>query len=93
MRPLGSLLAAAAFGENQGRYLVAVSEGNAESVIRQATAAGVIARVAAYIEGDEIVISGEEKLRFSSFVRRMRNGFQILWKRWPDERRVSIYCA
>ncbi len=57
---------AAAFGEDQGRYLVAVSEGRAENVIRQAKAAGVTARVAAYIEGDEIVISGEDKLSLSS---------------------------
>jgi phosphoribosylformylglycinamidine synthase len=56
---------AAAFGEDQGRYLVAVSEVNAENVIRQAKSAGVPARVAAYIQGDEIVISGEDKLSLS----------------------------
>ena len=57
---------AAAFGEDQGRYLVAVSQGNAENVIRQARAVGVTARVAAYIEGDEIVISSEDRLSLSS---------------------------
>ena len=57
---------AAAFGEDQGRYLVAVSEGNAESVIRQAKVAGLPARIAAHVEGDEIVISGEDKLSLST---------------------------
>ena len=57
---------AAAFGEDQGRYLVAVSESKAETLIKEARAAGVPARIAAYIEGDEIVISGEDKLSLSS---------------------------
>ena len=57
---------AAAFGEDQGRYLVAVSESKAENLIKEARAAGVPARIAAYIEGDEIVISGEDKLSLSS---------------------------
>jgi phosphoribosylformylglycinamidine synthase II len=56
---------AAAFGEDQGRYLVAVTEGKAEALIREARAAGVPARSAAHIEGDEIVISGEDKLSLS----------------------------
>ena len=65
-RPRASPSHASAFGEDQGRYLVAVSEGNAENLIKEARAAGVPARIAAYIEGDEIVISGEDKLSLSS---------------------------
>jgi phosphoribosylformylglycinamidine synthase len=57
---------ASAFGEDQGRYLVAFTEGDAERVIKEAGAAGVPARIAAYIEGDEIVICGEDKLSLSS---------------------------
>ena len=57
---------ASAFGEDQGRYLLAFTEGSAERVIKDAGAAGVPARIAAYIEGDEIVISGEDKLSLSS---------------------------
>jgi phosphoribosylformylglycinamidine synthase len=57
---------AEAFGEDQGRYLVAVDEGNAEKLFKEARAAGVPARIAAYIEGDEIVISGDDRLSLSS---------------------------
>ena len=56
---------AAAFGEDQGRYLVGVSRANAEKIIAEAQAAGIPARIAAHIEGDEIVISGDDKLRLS----------------------------
>lgn len=57
---------AEAFGEDQGRFLVAVSKRDVENLIKEARAAGVPARIAAYIEGDEIVISGEDKLSLST---------------------------
>ncbi len=57
---------AAAFGEDQGRYLVAASQEEADSIVQKAQAAGLPARIAAHIEGDEIVISGEDKLSLST---------------------------
>ncbi len=57
---------AAAFGEDQARYLVAVPANKVESIIEQARAAGLPARIAAHIEGDEIVISGEDRLSLST---------------------------
>ena len=57
---------AEAFGEDQGRFLVAVSKRDVENLIKEARAAGAPARIAAYIEGDEIVISGEDKLSLST---------------------------
>jgi phosphoribosylformylglycinamidine synthase len=56
---------AAAFGEDQGRYLVAASKDAAEDILQRAKSFGLPARIAAYIEGDEIVISGEDKLGLS----------------------------
>ncbi len=53
---------AAAFGEDQGRYLVAVQSGAAERVLQGAQSLGIPARIAAHIEGDEIVISGDDRL-------------------------------
>jgi phosphoribosylformylglycinamidine synthase II len=57
---------AEAFGEDQGRFLVAVRKRDVENLINEARAAGAPARIAAYIEGDEIVISGEDKLSLST---------------------------
>jgi phosphoribosylformylglycinamidine synthase II len=57
---------AEAFGEDQGRYLVAVSEGGAEKLIKEARAGGTPARIVAHVEGDEIVISGEDRLSLSA---------------------------
>ena len=57
---------AMAFGEDQGRYLVAASQDKASRIIQHARAAGLPARIAAHIEGDEIVISGEDKLSLST---------------------------
>ena len=57
---------AEAFGEDQGRFLVAVSKRDVENLIKEARAAGAPARIAAHIEGDEIVISGEDKLSLST---------------------------
>jgi phosphoribosylformylglycinamidine synthase len=56
---------AAAFGEDQGRYLVAAARSNAQSLIEEARALGLPARIAASVEGDEIVISSDDKLDLS----------------------------
>ena len=61
----GHSLHAAAFGEDQGRYLVAASKDNAQTMIEQAYSMGIAACIVAHIEGDEIVISGEDKLSLS----------------------------
>jgi len=53
---------AAAFGEDQGLYLIATSAEAAASIIMQAEAVGLPARIAASIEGDAIQVPGEEPL-------------------------------
>ncbi len=57
---------AAAFGEDQGRYLVAVAGGAAEHICEEARAVGLPARIAAHVEGDEIVISEGDSLSLST---------------------------
>ena len=56
---------ASAFGEDQGRYLVAGSAKAAEAIVRQAAEAGLPARIAARIEGQAISVPGEEPLLLS----------------------------
>ncbi len=56
---------AAAFGEDQGRYLVALAKADADGVIEKARELGLAARIAATVEGDGIVISSEDKLDLS----------------------------
>ncbi|WP_127076435.1 phosphoribosylformylglycinamidine synthase subunit PurL [Rhodomicrobium lacus] len=51
---------AAAFGEEQGRYLVGLSRKEAERVLTDAKTGGISARVVAEIGGDAIVIGGEK---------------------------------
>ncbi len=65
---------AAAFGEDQGRYLVAASKNAAEEILERAKSFGLPARIAAYIEGDEIVISDEDKLDLSQ-IRELHEGW------------------
>ncbi|MGO9171940.1 MAG: phosphoribosylformylglycinamidine synthase subunit PurL [Rhodomicrobium sp.] len=56
---------AGAFGEDQGRYLVAASTKALEAILKQAGALGLPARVAAQIEGDAIAVRGEAPLPLS----------------------------
>jgi phosphoribosylformylglycinamidine synthase subunit PurL len=65
---------AAAFGEDQGRYLVGLTKASAQSIVEKARAHGLPARVAAYVEGDEIVISSDDKLDLSQ-IRKAHEGW------------------
>ena len=56
---------AAAFGEDQGRYLVAMREESLHQVLKQAGALGIAARLAARAGGDAIAVPGEEPLPLS----------------------------
>ncbi len=56
---------ASAFAEDQGCYLVAVSAKAAEAIVKEARAAGLPARIAARVEGDAILVAGEEPLPLS----------------------------
>jgi phosphoribosylformylglycinamidine synthase len=56
---------AGAFGEDQGRYLVAASAKASEAILKQAGALGLAARIAAQIEGDAIAVPGEVPLPLS----------------------------
>ncbi len=60
-------LHAAAFGEDQGRYLVALRKADVEDIMQRAHSLALHARIAAHVEGDEIVISGEDKLPLSRY--------------------------
>jgi phosphoribosylformylglycinamidine synthase subunit PurL len=53
---------AAAFGEDQGLYLIAASAKVAEDIVKRAEAAGLPARIAARVEGDAVSVPGEEPL-------------------------------
>ncbi len=53
---------AAAFGEDQGLYLIGASARTAGDIVKQAEAAGLPARIAARVEGDAIAVPGEEPL-------------------------------
>jgi phosphoribosylformylglycinamidine synthase len=53
---------ASGFGEDQGRYLIAVSAEEAESLLDRAISLGLTARITAYIKGDAIEIPGEDPL-------------------------------
>ncbi len=53
---------AAAFGEDQGLYLIAASAKAAEDIVKRAEAEGLPVRIAARVEGDAIVVAGEEPL-------------------------------
>ena len=54
-----------AFGEDQGRYLIAVSAKGAEEIASEARAAGLPLRIAARLKGTDIVVPGEEPLPLS----------------------------
>src|SRR5208337_3682133 len=56
---------ASAFGEDQGRYLIAASAKASEAILKQAGALGLPARIAAQIEGDAIAVPGEAPLPLS----------------------------
>ncbi len=53
---------ACAFGEDQGRYLIATGAERAEAIAEQAAALGLPVRAVAQIEGDMILVPGEEAL-------------------------------
>jgi phosphoribosylformylglycinamidine synthase len=53
---------AAAFGEDQGRYLVGVNAKDAQAIAAGAEALGLPVRVAAEVEADAISVPGEEPL-------------------------------
>jgi phosphoribosylformylglycinamidine synthase len=53
---------ASAFGEDQGRYLIAVEASQAGNLVKEAEALGLPARIAARIGGDAIELPGEEPL-------------------------------
>jgi len=64
--PHPDLLAhAAAFGEDQGRYLIAVDEGRAKTIAASARAARPPVRTVARLKGDMIVVPGEDPLPLS----------------------------
>ncbi len=56
---------AAMFGEDQGRYLIAAPLSAAHSILIQAAALGLSARIAAKTGGDAIVIPGEAPVKLS----------------------------
>jgi phosphoribosylformylglycinamidine synthase len=56
---------ASAFGEDQGRYLVAANADQADNILREATALGLPARIVARIGGDAIELPGEAPLPLS----------------------------
>jgi phosphoribosylformylglycinamidine synthase len=58
----GAAAHALAFGEDQGRYLVAVPRAQAETVIARAKQAGLPCRIAAEAAGDAIHLPGETPL-------------------------------
>jgi phosphoribosylformylglycinamidine synthase len=53
---------AAAFGEDQARYLIGAGATQAEGIVRQAEALGLPASVTALINGDAIAVPGEPPL-------------------------------
>jgi phosphoribosylformylglycinamidine (FGAM) synthase-like enzyme len=53
---------AAAFGEDQGLYLIGGSAKVAEDIVKRAEAAGLPVRVAARVEGDAVSVPGEQPL-------------------------------
>jgi phosphoribosylformylglycinamidine synthase len=53
---------AAAFGEDQGRYLIAADADRADAILKNAGALGLPARIVAHIGGDAIQLPGEEPL-------------------------------
>jgi phosphoribosylformylglycinamidine synthase subunit PurL len=57
---------ASSFGEEQGRYLVAMGARNVESVLLRARSLDLPARAVAYVEGDAISIEGEDPLALSA---------------------------
>src|SRR5262249_48004377 len=59
------------FGEDQGRYLLTVEAGVAETVLARAGAAGVPARQIGLTGGDALTLEGERPL----LVAKMRGGF------------------
>jgi phosphoribosylformylglycinamidine synthase len=56
---------ACAFGEDQGRYLVAANAHQADNILREAAARGLPSRIAARIGGDAIELPGEAPLPLS----------------------------
>jgi phosphoribosylformylglycinamidine synthase len=60
--PDQSVRHAAAFGEDQGRYLLATSKAEAEKILAEAHALGLPARLAGVVGGDFFAIPGEEPI-------------------------------
>ncbi|MBI4724408.1 MAG: phosphoribosylformylglycinamidine synthase II, partial [Rhodomicrobium sp.] len=56
---------ASAFGEDQGRYVVALSAHRLERVMQQAAGLGLPVRIVAHIEGGGISVPGEDALPLS----------------------------
>ena len=53
------------FGEDQGRYLLAVPAGSATALLRDAAAAGVLARRVGRTGGDTLILGGESPISVS----------------------------
>ncbi len=53
---------AAAFGEDQARYLIGAGATQADAIVREAEALGLAASVTALIQGDAIAVPGEPPL-------------------------------
>jgi phosphoribosylformylglycinamidine synthase II len=66
---------AAAFGEDQGCYLVAIRAGDAEKVVAKAKGRGIPARTVASVEGDAIHIPGEQPLALAQIRHAHENWF------------------
>jgi phosphoribosylformylglycinamidine synthase subunit PurL len=60
--PPGILPHAAAFGEEQGRYLIGTTEIGAAAIFAEAEQLGVKAQIVARVEGDRIALPGEPPL-------------------------------
>jgi phosphoribosylformylglycinamidine synthase len=58
----GLLAHASAFGEDQGRYLIAANANRADNIVKEAGSLGLPARIVAHIGGEAIEVPGEEPL-------------------------------
>jgi phosphoribosylformylglycinamidine synthase len=66
---------AAAFGEEQGRYLVGLSRDAATHVLDEAKAGSIPARIVSEVGGDDIVIGGEKPVLLSELRRAHEDWF------------------
>jgi phosphoribosylformylglycinamidine synthase len=54
------------FGEDQGRYVVAAARGEAAGILREASQAGIPARVVGKVTGDTLKLPAEAPLSLAS---------------------------